>query len=165
MYKLNKKYHTKIAHSVDHVPCLKCNLYLQPKDMIRHLRLDHQMDIQFVCPWCLNFKWRRGSIGHTEHRLDCLIAVIKQARAKQTAQPIAYESSPTTDIATCSTSISFLSMIQHQQKFYNSIEPHCRQMLIDRDTMIYKLYAKKNDQIEEFRTLFNDYIHFIKHKT
>ena len=80
MCRLNKKYHTKIAHATTLICCPKCSIYIPPKLMVRHLRFSHQIETQFRCPWCLNFSWRKGEHGHTEHRLSCLLTTLENNR-------------------------------------------------------------------------------------
>lgn len=80
MYKLNKKYHSKIAHTSIRLPCLKCSANIYPRHMVKHLRFEHNIDTQFLCPWCLDYSWCRGDFGNNEHRLDCLMTSVETVR-------------------------------------------------------------------------------------
>lgn len=76
---MNRRYNRIVAQSVRLIPCLICHVPEKPSHITRHMKAVHNIDGQFCCVWCLEYKCqpprqtkdRKGFIEDYIHRLRC----------------------------------------------------------------------------------------------
>lgn len=73
MSDVEKKYKYHVYRRYSKVKCSSCNENVATSDYHRHLKDTHNLRLNNICIWCLQFTWKRGDLTNFKHRYDCLL--------------------------------------------------------------------------------------------